>query len=133
VGALPGRIVVALGLPGQPPPPAPANVELHAYLDREKQQLMMNRAKLVVCRSGYTTLMELAQLGKPALLIPTPGQTEQIYLGQTLMKRAMFHCVEQQKLDLVRDVELAKQCPGCIATVTPEQAAQRFVQTVLGS
>lgn len=130
-GALPGRVVVALGLPGQPPPPAPPNVELHAYLDRGQQQTMMNRAKLVVCRSGYTTLMELAQLGKPALLIPTPGQTEQIYLGQTLEKRGLFHCVEQQELDLGRDVEKARRCPGCIATVTPEQAAQRFLQTVL--
>ena len=35
----------------------------------------------IVARSGYSTLMDLLQLNKNALLIPTPGQTEQIYLA----------------------------------------------------
>ncbi len=36
----------------------------------ERCHTPMNRARLVVTRSGYTTLMELAELGKPALLVP---------------------------------------------------------------
>ena len=38
---------------------------------------MLNRAKLVMTRSGYTTLMELAGLGRKALFVATPGQSEQ--------------------------------------------------------
>ena len=135
--AVPGgaRIVVALGLPGEQPPPLPPgceNVELHAYLDRAAQQEMMNRAKLMVCRSGYTTLMELAQLGTPALLIPTPGQTEQLYLAKTLRERGLFHSVRQHKIDLPRDIERARGYPGYRASMTPRDSAQRFLETVLG-
>src|SRR3970282_2082574 len=39
-------------------------------MDRE-----MKAADLVVCRSGATTLAELAALGKPPLLVPLPTAT----------------------------------------------------------
>jgi hypothetical protein len=34
-------------------------------------------AGTVVCRSGYSTLLDLAVLGRTAVLVPTPGQPEQ--------------------------------------------------------
>ena len=42
----------------------------------------INESKIVVSRSGYTTVMDLAKLGKKAFFIPTPGQTEQEYLAE---------------------------------------------------
>ena len=39
-------------------------------------------AETVVCRSGYSSLLDLAALGVRAILVPTPGQSEQIYLAQ---------------------------------------------------
>jgi len=33
----------------------------------------------IISRSGYTTIMELVSLNSTALIIPTPGQTEQEY------------------------------------------------------
>ncbi len=45
-------------------------------------------AELIVCRSGYSTLMDLHQLGKQNMvLIPTPGQTEQEYLARYWAQR----------------------------------------------
>ena len=41
-------------------------------------------SKLVVCRSGYSTILDLVALNAPAVLIPTPGQTEQEYLAEWL-------------------------------------------------
>lgn len=41
----------------------------------------MNRARMVVSRSGYSTLMELAEVGRIALLVPTAGQSEREYLS----------------------------------------------------
>ena len=43
-------------------------------------------AKKITCRSGYSTLMDLAVLGLKATLIPTPGQTEQEYLAERMTK-----------------------------------------------
>lgn len=131
VPGLEGRIVIALGLPDQTPPPAPKGLELHAYLDRDQQERMLNRARMIVCRSGYTTLMELAELGKPALLIPTPAQTEQEYLAEQLRRRGLFHSVEQDRLDLVRDVPIARRYPGVRTDAPRETAARRFIETVL--
>lgn len=39
-------------------------------------------AETIICRSGYSSLMDLAALGKRAILIPTPGQPEQLYLAK---------------------------------------------------
>lgn len=127
-----GRIVVTLGMPGQAAPsvPVPAGVEVHAYLGREQQQAMMNRSRLVVCRSGYTTLMELARLGRPALLIPTPGQTEQLYLARTLKEQGRFHSVAQDELDLLRDIARARELPGVRATMSAQETRRIFLETV---
>ncbi len=39
-------------------------------------------SRTVLCRSGYSTLMDLKLLKANAILVPTPGQTEQIYLAK---------------------------------------------------
>ncbi len=50
---------------------------------------------LIIARSGYSTLMDLAVLRKKALLIPTPGQTEQIYLAERLQAKG-YACYQDQ-------------------------------------
>ena len=107
------RIVIALGKPEtRETRRLNERITVHSFLDRAGQQEMLNRARLVVCRSGYTTVMELAELGKKALMIPTPGQTEQEYLGRYYAERGYFHSVSQYELDLERDVEKARQMTG---------------------
>jgi UDP:flavonoid glycosyltransferase YjiC (YdhE family) len=107
------RIVVALGKPEvKTTREIDGRIEVHGFLDRDRQQEMLNRARFVVCRSGYTTVMELAELGRKALFIPTPGQTEQVYLGNYYEERGYFHTVDQYEMDLVRDIEKAKAYTG---------------------
>ena len=43
-------------------------------------QWYMQEAEEIVCRSGYSSIMDLHTIGRKAHLIPTPGQTEQEYL-----------------------------------------------------
>ncbi|MFY8004592.1 MAG: glycosyltransferase, partial [Chitinophagaceae bacterium] len=61
------------------------------------QNLLMN-SKVVICRSGYTSLMELVALNKQAILIPTPGQTEQQYLAEKLCLEKQFAYINQAEL-----------------------------------
>jgi hypothetical protein len=56
--------------------------------------------------------MELAELGRKALFIPTPGQTEQEYLARYYEERGYFHSVSQFKLDLPHDLETARSMTG---------------------
>lgn len=132
LGRLPGyRIVVALGKPGSEAPRRLSGAMIYPYLGRREQQEMMNRSRLVVCRSGYTTLMELATLGKPALLVPTPGQSEQNYLAKSLAARGYYHTVRQDRLDLARDVPIAMRLGGFRAKHPPEMSAENFAAAVL--
>jgi len=49
----------------------------------EKQLLeLIRHSEHIICRSGYSTIMDLHALGRTAEFIPTPGQTEQVYLAQ---------------------------------------------------
>jgi hypothetical protein len=52
----------------------------------------------LICRPGYTTIMELVSLRCSALLIPTPGQTEQEYLGAYLSSKGWFMTVSQKEV-----------------------------------
>ncbi len=52
----------------------------------------IQQAAVVIARSGYSTLCDLAVFGKKLIAIPTPGQTEQEYLAQwhSANKRLVF-------------------------------------------
>lgn len=107
------KVVIALGKPEvKETRQIGDRITVHGFLDRARQQEMLNRARLVVCRSGYTTVMELAELGKKALFIPTPGQTEQEYLGRFYRDLGWFHSVSQYELDLAADIEKARAMTG---------------------
>ncbi|HAH59951.1 MAG: hypothetical protein KUL83_00700 [Lentimicrobium sp.] len=67
---------------------------------------------LVVCRAGYSTLMDIEVTGNPALLIPTPGQTEQEYLARKLHAYEGYIYQPQNKFSLVKaHVALKGQLP----------------------
>ena len=55
-------------------------VDYIPHLPTELLQWYMQEAKEIVCRSGYSSIMDLHTIGRKAYLIPTPGQTEQEYL-----------------------------------------------------
>ena len=48
--------------------------------------------------------MELVALRKPALMIPTPGQTEQEYLARHYQMTGLFFTAKQEGLNLVMEL-----------------------------
>lgn len=76
------------------------NITVYAHLNRKEMNNMMQRANVIVCRSGYSSVMELLALKKSALFVPTPGQTEQEYLAEYYEKQGLFSYCSQDKLDL---------------------------------
>jgi uncharacterized protein (TIGR00661 family) len=75
-------------------------IQIINYLHKEALFDLIARASLVICRPGYSTLMDLSQLGKKAILIPTPGQTEQEYLAENLADKNKAVLQRQTKLNL---------------------------------
>jgi UDP-N-acetylglucosamine transferase subunit ALG13 len=128
-------VVFVRGLPGDTDlPSAGSNVLFVNHLPSTELQALMQRAAMVVSRSGYSTIMDLIALGKRSILIPTPGQPEQEYLAQHLMQANLALCIPESKFRLHNAVELAEtfnyrtahfQTPGAV-----EQAVRRLVETV---
>ncbi len=130
-GLAPRKVVVTLGRPDMPYRQWKfGGATIHTYLDRTKQQNMLNRAQLVVTRSGYTTLMELAELGKRSLLVPTVGQSEQEYLADYHHAKGYAHAVRQPQLDLLRDVPLAEKTSGQPKVRPTRETIHRFLDIV---
>ena len=63
------------------------NIQLVNFLSGKALQDAINSSEKVVCRSGYSTIMDLAVLGKKCFFVPTPGQGEQEYLAKYLQKQ----------------------------------------------
>ena len=134
VPRLPGRGVMALGRPGEGFLGWHGNCRVYAYLDRPGQEEMMNRARVIVSRSGYSTLMELAELGKRALVIPTPGQTEQEYLGAYHQQRRTAPMATQAALQLERDIQrIESGFHGFQPPWGTERSVCHFLDVVLGA
>ncbi len=96
----PGRAIVLCGTPGAERERRSGNHVFLAHLSGERLHALLLGAKSLVCRAGYTTIMELVSLGRPAVLIPTPGQTEQEFLARRLARQGRFVSREQTGFDL---------------------------------
>ena len=65
---------------------------------KELSQFIID-SKKIVCRSGYSTLMDLHHLKKQnCILIPTPGQEEQEYLANYWSQKSGFKVIHEKDL-----------------------------------
>ncbi|RRO20327.1 glycosyltransferase [Flavobacteriaceae bacterium 14752] len=77
-----------------------SNFKVYDYLTAKPLETIILQSQIVVARSGYTTLMDLAKLRKKAFFIPTPGQSEQQYLAKRLKRYQIAPYCQQDKFDL---------------------------------
>ena len=104
-----GTVLFVRGLPGNSPGNISANskIKIHDHLSSDELNEAIQRSSMIISRSGYTTVMDLVKLQKPAILIPTPGQPEQEYLADYLMGENIFYCVAQKDLLLKQALQNA--------------------------
>ncbi len=65
----------------------------------------------MISRSGYSTIMDIARMGKQSILIPTPGQSEQEYLSRYLQQKHWALAGNQDTFNLNQLLAEAKQFP----------------------
>lgn len=109
------------------------NLSTVSYLTSEELELAIAESNFVVCRSGYSTILDLAACDKRALLIPTPGQTEQEYLATYLAEKRFFAFRNQSEVNLEEDLEQAREFAGFPPTKENkllEEALQDFLKRV---
>ncbi|NQY06423.1 MAG: glycosyltransferase [Flavobacteriaceae bacterium] len=76
------------------------NITVFNYMTSSSLEHAINSSKIIVSRSGYTSIMDLAKLDKKAFFIPTPGQYEQEYLAERLQKFNLVPYCEQDDFEL---------------------------------
>jgi UDP-N-acetylglucosamine transferase subunit ALG13 len=106
-----GKILMVRGLPGKEEIIQHPNIEIHNHLPAEELNKAILQSALVISRCGYTTVMDLVKLKKKAILVPTPGQTEQEYLAGYLMKNNIFYTTDQKGLDIRNAIKEAASFP----------------------
>ncbi len=72
------------------------------FMQSHELQTALNQSAMVLCRSGYTTVMDLAKLEKKAFFIPTPGQYEQEYLAKRVEKQNLAPYCKQDDFTLAQ-------------------------------
>jgi uncharacterized protein (TIGR00661 family) len=130
VNDLKGKIIITLGKTEKKDKFNKKNIETYSFLTKEKREDLLNRTKLVISRSGYSTIMDLAVIGAKALMIPTPGQIEQEYLGKYHNKKGTFFSVSQSKINLKRDVENAKKRTGIKRRCNVDKSVEKIINVV---
>ena len=98
---VPGEHLMVRGLPKVHEVQRIGNVTKMPHLHASELAERLLASEHIVSRSGYTTLMDLVAIGRTALLIPTPGQAEQEYLGELHARTGRFVVQQQQDLDIV--------------------------------
>ena len=76
------------------------NILFYNFMQSDALEKAINESKLILCRSGYTTVMDLAKLGKKAFFIPTPGQFEQEYLADKFKKEGLIPFCSQDNFSI---------------------------------
>jgi len=89
--------LIIRGRPGVAHNNIPYSVNHCSSVDLKKY---IQNAKYIICRSGYSTVMDLTVLNKTAMLIPTPGQCEQEYLADYLEHNKLFLSTQQDNIDI---------------------------------
>ena len=101
LSGLPGKYAIVCGKPAEDEKiREEKNLTIFPYMSRAELSSLLDQTEVVISRSGYTTMMDLAKTGHKAILCPTPGQYEQIYLADRLANLGQCIYTRQENLNL---------------------------------
>ncbi len=110
ISRYPYTATVVRGLPGHMQLiPSSNSIQLYNHLPAARLNWEMLEAEYVICRSGYSSLMDAMLLHKKCILIPTPGQTEQEYLADLFYRQQWAYPCTQADFSLMNALTGAAQ------------------------
>ena len=128
----PFTATIVRGLPGSESIiPSTGMIKFYNHLPASALNKEMEQAAYVISRSGYSTIMDLMKLKKKSILIPTPGQTEQEYLGDYLSKKQWLLCVTQKDFSLTDSLKKAEQFSYQFPSLQTEQNLEQAISDLL--
>lgn len=108
-----GRVQIVRGLlPGYQKPMLNTHHTVQDFMTSDELQQTIEASELVLARSGYSTVMDFHRLRAKAILVPTPGQTEQEYLAYRLQEKNWVHAVSQKELKVEKAMQACLTVQG---------------------
>ncbi len=107
------------------------NVMVKNYLNASDLNTAMEESGLIICRSGYSTIMDLIKLNKNAIFIPTSGQTEQEYLAHVLSEKKMAFCITLDQFNLHEAVKRSSDFLGLSTPLHNDQLLPAAIKKIL--
>lgn len=107
------------------------NLKMVNHFSAEELNAAFEQSKMIISRSGYTTVMDLVRLKKPAILVATPGQKEQEYLAKHLCENQYFYAVDQKDFSLNEALLKAADFPFVVVNATFDEYKKVISQFVL--
>ena len=127
-----GTATIVRGLPGATSLiPSTNMICFFNHLPSEDLKVAMLKAEYIIGRSGYSTVMDVVALQKKSILIPTPGQTEQEYLGNYLMKKGMAVCCVQKDFFLNNVLTVASNFNYMLPAIDSNSMLKTTIETFL--
>jgi uncharacterized protein (TIGR00661 family) len=106
------KVLIVRGVQGDNTRKVTKSFEITDFLGGEELQQAIQESALIISRSGYSTIMDLAILGKQTVFIPTPGQTEQEYLAQRMKDQHIAYFMPQNNFNLHHALTEAEKYQG---------------------
>ncbi len=97
------RFRLVRGCPGRPD--YGAHIEVYERLNASELGVLLDTSTCLICRSGYSSLLDALWTGIPLHCIPTPGQAEQEYLALHLNGKCGIPWSRQSEFDLRKTLE----------------------------
>lgn len=129
------RVLFLRGLPGESKTSYTDNdvFKMHNHLPAKKFNEWMQKADLVIARAGYSTMMDLTATGQKAILVPTPGQSEQEFLAKYLEEQGIYMAASQEGFNLEKELKKVEKFPFKNALPTGTDLLDTLVKDFLQS
>ena len=129
-----GTATIVRGLPLSPSHiPYTDMIKVFNHLPAAALNTAMQEAEYIISRSGYSSIMDIATLQKKSIMIPTPGQTEQEYLGDLLMKKKITVCYKQNDFSLEGALQTAREFNYSFSAMQPDDLLKNRIKDFLKS
>lgn len=121
--------IIVQGLPEESRIQKKDGLTIHSHLPTNELAELIQTSEIVICRPGYSSLMDLLTMRKSKLIVvPTPGQTEQEYLATRLHQSGQVVMQQQRNLNLIKALHDVESCAGFVSWTTTSNLLPQTVR-----
>ncbi len=121
-----GKYFVLLGRPDK----EIEGKNIRSFVEKDEMEILLNSSKIIVSRSGYSTIMDLYFTGGKAVFVPTPSQPEQEYLAKYMEEMNLALQINQDDFSISKIFLNNNNIVGFKGGYTLDKTLERFMESI---